>query len=147
MRRAYLLVGAAVALGGCGGGDDEDQGPPATAQTEAQKPTGPRPDPVLDTPEARAALAAGIKACAGKSPEEIKEEFLESALAQTPPQSAFRRVLEGAKDDKNTLRVEPENLSATIYGATLSPATRQDGFNGCLYGLGGKPEDPTKPLR
>jgi hypothetical protein len=158
------LTGVAIAAivlsaAGCGSsGDDNGGGSGGTTATarsfqqeeeraEAEAPPGaspvlqeiyrqfppPQPDPSVK--QSAAVISAGERACRGKTPLEVKEEFIdESDLLP----SQAERVAELAELEAST----PPNgsfvtgqLGALVYERTLPERVAHFGYEGCVYSL------------
>jgi hypothetical protein len=149
-----LTCACLLLLAGCGsGGSSSDttspevQSPKLTPAQRAPKGAStlereiyrqfPPPKP---NPEARGsarALAAGEKACRGRSPVEIKEEFFAEASSRLNS-SQEKMINEIGRYEKRS-RTEPGftagQLAAGAYEATLSEAVAIYGYQGCVYAL------------
>lgn len=151
-----LCLCSALGLSGCGGGDSSS----ATATQSAQATTtgvsaanrGPKPPkgasalerqiqrtfpPPQADPEVEgsaAAIAAGEAACEGKTPTEVKDEF----IAQSDLSSAQRQAL----GQIERAEAHPSGdfatgqLAALVYQQTLGEGSAAGyGYRGCVYAL------------
>lgn len=96
--------------------------------------------PPKSNPEAKgsaAAIAAGEKACIGKSPVEVKEEFFVEASSRLNADQE-KMINEIGSYEKRS-RTEPSftagQLAAGTYEATLPEAVAIYGYQGCVYAL------------
>ena len=101
----------------------------------------PPPEPDPRVAGAAAAIKAGERACAGKTPVEVKEAFYQAALEKgsLDPESSQAEMIE--KIDRFEAHVTTEasftagQLGADAYAATLPEALAASGFQGCIYVL------------
>jgi hypothetical protein len=101
----------------------------------------PPPEPDPRVAGAAAAIRAGERACAGKTPVQVKEAFYHAALegGRLDPESSQAEMIE--KIDQFEAHVTTEasftagQLAADAYGATLPVALAASGFQGCIYAL------------
>jgi hypothetical protein len=96
--------------------------------------------PPKSNPEAKGsakAIAAGEKACRGKSPVEVKEEFFAEANSRLLADQE-KMINEIGRYEKRS-RTEPSftagQLAAGTYEATLPEAVAIYGYQGCVYSL------------
>jgi hypothetical protein len=80
-----------------------------------------------------AAIKAGERECRGKTPIEVREEFIaESELNEDQEEV----VAELERYEKNPSPSYPAGqLGALVYEMTLPEATANYGFQGCVYAL------------
>lgn len=86
------------------------------------------------------AIAAGKKACAGKSTLEVKEEFypvaIESGgLEEGSPQAETIAEIESYEKNSPDPSFVAGQLAAGAYEATLPKAIARYGYEGCIYSL------------
>ena len=88
-----------------------------------------------------AAIRAGEKACAGKSPVEVKEKYLPIALergtleAGSPQTKMIAEIDRYAKHVKTEPSFTAGQLAADAYQATLPKRLQTAGYQGCIYSL------------
>jgi hypothetical protein len=150
---AVLLLGA-----GCGEDGNEDDAGSTTTTTEspiekeerraeAEAPDGaspvlreiyrqfppPQPDPAVKG--SAEAIRAGERACRGKTPLEVKEEFIaESDLLESQEESVAELPELEASAAKNAAFVTGQ-LGALVYERTLPERLARYGYQGCVYSL------------
>jgi hypothetical protein len=147
-----LTAMATVLLTACGGGSDSSQtSPPATTTTtggsSSLDPTAPiakQLATVFPVPKAppgspstvTTAIEAGRKACRGKTPLQVREEFIESAQGLSKDQEKMIAELPKFESQANT---SPDfaagQLAAGVYEATLPESQAVAGYQGCVYEL------------
>lgn len=90
---------------------------------------------------AAAAIRAGERACAGKTPTQVAEKYLPIALEQggiKEGTAQAKMIGETARYEKN---IETEasftsgQLAAGAYQATLPARLQKAGYQGCIYSL------------
>jgi hypothetical protein len=142
---------ATVLLTACG--DDSDSGQTAGTESSAAQP-GPKPlDPTApmseqlagtfpvpkpgpgSLPGSAAAIEAGRKACRGKTPLQVSEEFIGAAKGIDDEQSAMIDELPKYEKQAVTPNFIPGQLAAGVYEATLPEKEKAAGFQGCVYEL------------
>jgi hypothetical protein len=96
--------------------------------------------PPTPSPEAKGsarAVTAGEKACRGKSPAEVKEEFI--AAAQPRLNAAQEKMIDEIGRYEKLAYTETGftagQLAAGTYEATLPEALAVYGYQGCVYAL------------
>ena len=91
----------------------------------------PKPDPEVKV--SAKAIKAGERECKGKTPLEVREEFIgESELSEDQAEV----VNELERYEKNPSPSYPAGqLGALVYEKTLPEATANYGFQGCVYSL------------
>jgi hypothetical protein len=152
---ATLALLLAVAAPGCGDDDGSGNGGADPASLLPEPKPGDRPPPPpqalaenLPPPDTRGlsrdqkvALRAGRRACRGKTPLQVRDEYLAEAtdsgsLDLDSPQGEL-------VSDLSYFRFEPDEgpsfaagqLAAGVYEATLPESTANAGFQGCVYEL------------
>jgi hypothetical protein len=98
----------------------------------------PKAEPT-DEPGAAKAIAAGRRACRGKTPEQVRDEFMAAAEAEAGLEEGQEEMLaELDKFEKQALHspnFAAGQLAAGVYEATLPELQRMAGFRGCVYEL------------
>jgi hypothetical protein len=97
----------------------------------------PAPKPEPQEKSAAKAIEAGEKACQGKTPLEVKEEFFPAAQASLEPEQA-KMIARVGSFEANAARDSSfvaGQLAADTYQATLPEAVAQAGYQGCVYAL------------
>jgi hypothetical protein len=162
-------AGLAVALSvlGCGGSDSSSSKPPISAagrrselvgggRTGRKSPANPPPkgaslmvremyrqfpppEPDPRVSGAAAAIRAGERACAKKTPFEVEEEFYPVAveMGRVDPESQAGKMMAGIRrlDLKGEVSFTAGQLAADAYKATLRPSLAYSGFQGCIYAM------------
>jgi len=141
-----LLACLAAALGGCGGGGGSTQSTAAEAPIRGpQPPKGaspaelrvyrnfqpPRADPEVSG--SAKAIEAGEAACEGKTPLEVKREFLSHSDLSADQRQALAQ-LDSAEAHPGGDYVAGQ-LAATVYEGTLEGSLGEYGYRGCVYAL------------
>jgi hypothetical protein len=95
----------------------------------------PRPEP--QEKSAAKAIGAGEKACAGKTPLQVKEEFYPAAQTNLAPEQAkmIARVGSFEANAASDASFVAGQLAADTYAASLAAADSQAGYQGCVYAL------------
>jgi len=153
-----LALGAATAifLAACGNGSSgstEQSAEQLHAASGGQKPLPadapisevlarqfPKPKPQPNAPSgARKAIDAGRKACRGKTPTQVRDEFMAEAKASgllNPGQIKMISELDHfEKQATNSPDFVAGQLAAGVYEATLPEELRIAGYQGCVYEL------------
>src|SRR4029077_17571837 len=155
-----LSVMAALALSACGGNDGESAmteqnveqpSPPASGFAHGGKggkgessatiaASFPKPKPQPDAPPgAQKAIDAGRRACRGKTPQQVRDEFMAEAEASGLLNEGQRKMIANLAHYENQARSGPDfvagQLAAGVYEATLPEALRIAGYQGCVYEL------------
>jgi len=146
-----LSMMATVLLTACG----DDSGSGQTAGTESSAAQGaaaaidptapvseqlaqvfpvPKPGPG-SLPGAAAAIEAGRKACKGKTPLQVREEFIEAAQGLSDEQKAMIGELPKFEKQAVTSNFVAGQLAAGVYEATLPERKAMAGYQGCVYEL------------
>lgn len=144
-----LSVMAATLLTACG--DDSDSGQEAGTETSTTQtpppidPTAPLSEQIARTfpvpkaapgslPGSAAAIEAGRDACRGKTPVQVREEFI--AAANLPEdQGGMVAELEKYEKQPPTISFVAGQLGAGVYQATLPEKKAAAGYQGCVYEL------------
>jgi hypothetical protein len=94
----------------------------------------PKPDPGV--PKSAKVIRAGEKACRGKTPLEVKEEFYAEASSKLLPaqKQTIAEIGRWAKR-KTDEGFTAGQLAADVYQATLPVAVNRFGYQGCIYSL------------
>ncbi len=145
--------------GGCGGGDEGSTASnPANryargGSAESQAPKGasrvlreiyrqfPAPKPDSGVKGSAAAIKAGERACADKTPLEVKEAFYPVAIeaggleAGSDKAKMIDDIETYAKQTSHDGSFVAGQLAAGAYEATLPEATARYGYQGCVYVL------------
>ena len=148
-----LSIMAAVLLTACGG-DSSSGGSQAGESSTAQEsrptlsPSAPItkqlavtfPVPKVEAgspPGTAEAIAAGRKACKGKTPVEVREEFIAEAEAnlQDGQKEMVEEIGKFEKQASSSPNFAAGQLGAGVYEATLPEKQRIAGFRGCVYEL------------
>jgi hypothetical protein len=148
---AALAVCGCLGLAGCGsGGSDSSTAPNVPRITVAQRaPQGaspiereiyrqfPPPKPDRNVPKSAAAIRAGEKACRGKTPLEVKQEFYARASSNllAGQKQMIAEIDRWAKRRKSDEGFTAGQLAADVYQATLPEELRRFGYQGCVYSL------------
>jgi hypothetical protein len=155
-----LVLGAAAAilLASCGndGSASTEHSEAAAGQQSgagAQKPLPPgapiskvlgrqfpKPKPAAGAPPgSQAAIDAGRKACKGKTPIEVRNEFIAEARASGRLNSGQEKMIAEIDHYESQATRSPDfaagQLAAGVYEATLPPRRRIAGYQGCVYEL------------
>lgn len=136
---------------GCGGESDDagEARGQTTATTEIRGPDPPPGSsvvlrevyrnfqPPLPNPTIRGssrAIAAGRRACAGKTPAQVKREF----IARSELTADQRRALADLTrfESRPSGNFPAGQLAALVYGNTLKDELAGEGYRGCVYALG-----------
>jgi len=94
----------------------------------------PKPGPG-SLPGAAAAIEAGRKACKGKTPLQVREEFIGAAQGITDEQEAMIAELPKYEKQAATPNFVAGQLAAGVYEATLPEKKAMAGYQGCVYEL------------
>ena len=93
----------------------------------------PKPDPDLRRRSANA-IEAGERACRGKKPIEVREEFLAESSLLADQEKAVKTQLEEAEAHPSGNFVAGQ-LAALVYEGTLPDRISIYGYSGCIYAL------------
>jgi hypothetical protein len=164
---ALVTLSALPIASGCGGGDEDSarqkaaehraelvgggrtqRGSPANPAPKGSSPfvrelyrQFPPPEPEAGVKGAAGAIAAGERACAGKTPSEVEERFYPIAVEKGGLDPASPRGRTIAQVDRYEDRITEEasftsgQLAAAAYQETLPPRLAGSGFQGCIYAL------------
>jgi hypothetical protein len=165
---AVALCAIVPAAAGCGSGDEQTESVSAAAARRAEMTRGgrshrgspanpapknsspfvrelyrqfppPRPEPGVKG--AAAAIRAGERACAGKTPTEVKESFYPIAVAKgrLDPETPEGRMISAIAKYEARVTREPSftagQLAAAAYQRALAPKLASSGYQGCIYAL------------
>jgi hypothetical protein len=151
---ALLTCACLLLVAGCGSGGSSSETASPDVQlpklTPAQRaPKGastlereiyrqfPPPKPNPGAKGSAEAIAAGEKACRGKSPVEVKEEFF--AAARSRLLADQEKMIDEIGSFEQRSRTEPGftagQLAGGTYEATLPEAVAIYGYQGCVYSL------------
>ena len=78
---------------------------------------------------------AGRKACKGKTPLQVREEFIEAAQGLSDEQEAMIDELPKYEKQAVTSNFVAGQLAAGVYEATLPEKQAMAGYQGCVYEL------------
>jgi hypothetical protein len=141
-----------VIVAGCGGGDSTTTTVTsafrkAQERAEAEAPKGaspllrkiygqfppPKPDPKVKG--SGKAIKAGERACKGKTPLEVREEFIEESdlLEDQAKMVAELEKFEGASNQTSSFVAG--QLGALVYERSLPEGIARYGYQGCVYSL------------
>lgn len=157
MAGLVLVLGAAAAvlMAGCGGGNDNSESagnaesqnssaakplPPDAPMSKVLRRQFPPPEPQPGSPPgAQAAIEAGRHACKGKTPAQVRDEFLAEAKASGQLNPGQEKMLAEIGHFEKQSDVTPDfvagQLAAGVYEATLPEQWRISGYQGCVYEL------------
>lgn len=155
-----LFATAALFLSACGGGDDGEsamteqnveQPPPVSGFAHGGKggkregsatiaASFPKPKPQPNAPPgAQKAIDAGSRACRGKTPRQVRDEFMAEAEAGGLLNEGQKKMIANIAQYESQARSGPDfvagQLAAGVYEATLPEALRIAGYQGCVYEL------------
>ena len=147
-----LCVATALAFSACGD-DDSDQGsqtgtaaapapsevgpPPTVEEAIAEQFTTPQPTENAP-PGSAAAIEAGRETCKGKTPAQIRDQFLGEAEGNLT-EGQLEMVEEIERYEKQvTPNFVAGQLAAGVYEATLPENQERGGYQGCVYELAQK---------
>jgi hypothetical protein len=148
---ALALTMTTLTLAACGCGDS-GSGQSAAETTSASLITPnmpqtkviakqfPKPVPVENAPAgAMKAIRAGEKACKGKTPTEVRDEFLGNAQEGGELNEGQEEMLNELPQFEKQARTSPDfaagQLAAGVYEATLPERLARSGYQGCVYEL------------
>jgi hypothetical protein len=154
---AVLIALVAVLAGGCGGGDDGGDGSGGAtttspvereeARAESEAPPGaspvlreiyrqfppPQPDPAVK--RSAAAIRAGEEACRGKTPLEVREEFIGESDLLDEQAELVEELPELEESAASNSAFITGQLGALVYERTLPEEVARYGYLGCVYSL------------
>jgi ABC-type glycerol-3-phosphate transport system substrate-binding protein len=151
---ALVLLCLALGLAACGGGGDssgnssasEGDNPEATTTIRGpQPPKGasalqreihrtfqpPQADPKVEG--SAQAIEDGEAACEGKTPVEVKEEFIGESDLSSDQQEALEQL--GRAEANPSGDFAAGQLAALVYQQTLEGTEAEYGYRGCVYAL------------
>ena len=107
----------------------------------------PKANPALK--RSGAAIKAGERACAGKTPLQVKEEFFSAAKGNLSPEQAKMIATVGSYEKRvsKDASFAAGQLAADVYQATLPASTGQFGYQGCVYSLARRLEHKLAPQK
>jgi hypothetical protein len=145
-----LFVCLALGLGACGGG-----GGSSSSSTEASGATtairGPQPpqgssplvhqlyrsfQPPRADPEVSGsakAIEAGEAACEGKTPLEVKRQFIAQSKLSAAQRQALSQI--DRAEEHPSADFAAGQLAGLVYEGTLAGTEAEYGYRGCVYGL------------
>jgi len=141
---------AALSLTACGSDDegsssDASSVPAGSQSVDPQAPLQkqlaegfPTPKPIeAAPPKAERYIAAGQKACKGKTPTQVVDEFLPEAKEEESfDDEQLDLISEIGKYEKSpTADFAAGQIAAGIYEATLPELQQRSGYQGCVYEL------------
>jgi hypothetical protein len=155
-----LSVVAALALSACGNGDSTSSEQPTTYRPPKPQASGfanggrggghegsasialqfpePKPQPG-SPPSAKKAIDAGRKACRGKTPVQVRDEFIAEAEAGGSLNPGQKKMVANIAHYEKQAAGSPDfvagQLAAGVYEATLPEQLRIYGYQGCVYEL------------
>jgi hypothetical protein len=164
LRPALLCLLAALILSACGSSSSSSTtssvdsaaakkavaaAAKARRQAEAKAPKGssptlraiyatfPAPRPNPETTRSAPAIKAGEKACGGKTPTQVKEEFYAAAKPKLAAEQTkmIDRIANFENNSPTDASFTAGQLAADVYEATLPAAVGQYGYEGCVYSL------------
>lgn len=98
----------------------------------------PKPEPG-SPPSARKAVEAGRSACRGKTPVQVRDEFIAEAEAGGALNPGQKKMLANIARYEKQAANSPDfvagQLAAGVYEATLPERLRISGYQGCVYEL------------
>jgi hypothetical protein len=140
-----------LAVGGCGGGsstteESATQASPSGAitpnmpQTKVIATQFPKPVPTENAPAgAMKAIEAGRRACRGKTPTQVGDEFMAAAKESGTMNEGQEEMLGELSHFEKQARTSPDfaagQLAAGVYEATLPERLARSGYQGCVYEL------------
>jgi len=123
--------------GSAGGGGTGGGGNSTVAALEAAFPA-PKAQPE-SPPGAQGAIVAGRKACKGKSPQQVRDEFMSEAdasgLLNPGQKKMLANIAHYEKQAATTADFVAGQLAAGVYEDTLPEELRIAGYQGCVYEL------------
>ncbi len=162
MRTVWVVLAlssvAALAFAGCGGdsgteGTDAGQASSGAGSKPAQKPlpadapigkvlarSFPKPRPLPQSPpQAEKWIRAGERACKGKSPSQVIDEFMPAAEAQTTFTKDQKQMIGEIAHYEKQASDSPDfaagQLAAGVYERSLPEVQGRSGYQGCVYQL------------
>jgi len=138
---------------GCGGGSASSQAQPSTSPTarggpaESEAPKGaspllreiyrqfPKPRPSTEAKGSAKAARAGERACAGKTPLQVREEFAAKAKLSAEQEKTVAQLPAFEKSSTKSADYVAGQVGALVYESTLSAKAASPGYQGCVYSL------------
>lgn len=171
-----LSLAALLFLSACGSNSSSSSSPTSTAAAaekaaaaaakqrhaaEAKAPSGasptlrsiyatfPRPEPNPKVKKSGRAIHAGIAACKGRTPTQVKAEFYAAAKPKLSAEQAkmIDRISSFEKHSRTDSSFTVGQLAADVYQATLPGGVGQYGYQGCVYSLAEGLERKLAPKR
>jgi hypothetical protein len=132
--------GQQSANGGSAGGSNGGNGGGGNAKVATLEAAFPVPKPQPESPPgAQRAIDAGRNACKGKTPQQVRDEFMAEAEASGLLNSGQKKMLANIahyeKQAATTTDFVAGQLAAGVYEATLPEELRIAGYQGCVYEL------------
>jgi hypothetical protein len=139
-----------LALAGCGGGSSTTEksvteASPSTItpnmpQTKVIATQFPKPVPTENAPPgAMKAIEAGRRACKGKTPTQVRDEFMPAAKESGTMNEGQEEMLGELSHFEKQARTSPDfaagQLAGGVYEATLPVRLARSGYQGCVYEL------------
>jgi hypothetical protein len=111
--------------------------------------TFPAPRPNPEAKRSAAAIKAGERACAGKTPVQVKEEFFAAAKRKLSAEQLklIDRIATYENHSPTDASFTSGQLGADVYEASLPAAIGQYGYEGCVYSLARGLEGRLAPKR
>jgi len=146
---ALALLCLGLALSACGGG--EEASTTQSAEVTETQVRGPKPpkgataierqiyrnfQPPVADPEvegSKEAIEAGEAACKGKTPLEVKEEFLSQSDLSADQRQALAQIERAEESPSGDFAAG--QLAALVYEGTLEGSLGEYGYRGCVYAL------------
>jgi hypothetical protein len=145
---------AVFALSACGSDDDNGSSSDASAPestvesaptvdpnaplTQQLKEVFPPPEPLAGSPpKAEAFIKQGQKACKGKTPSQVVDEFLPAAEENKDYDKQQLELISeiGSYEENPTSDFAAGQIAAGVYEATLPELQQRSGYQGCVYEL------------
>jgi len=109
---------------------------PSAPMSEQLARTFPAPKVEPGSPPGTAAgIVAGRRACSGKTPVQVRDQFLEAAHGLNEAQEAMLGELPKIESQGITTNFVAGQLAAGVYEATLPEVRQAAGYRGCVYEL------------
>jgi hypothetical protein len=132
--------GPAAGSGGSANGSNAANGGSGNAEVATLEAAFPVPKAQPESPPgAQEAIDAGRRACKGKTPQQVRDEFMAEAEASGLLNSGQKKMLANIahyeKQAATTTDFVAGQLAAGDYEATLPEELRIAGYQGCVYEL------------
>jgi hypothetical protein len=126
--------------GSAGSGSAASNGGGGNAKVATIESTFPKPTPQPNSPPgAKKAIDAGRRACKGKTPEQVRDEFMSEAeasgLLNAGQKKMIANIAHYEKQAATSADFVAGQLAAGVYEATLPEELRIAGYQGCVYEL------------